>query len=211
MTDEALHLDLAAAFVRGRRPDLAAADDPTTVRRGRAAGLRLHRFKRTHLPRVQRVLGLLRGLAPASLLDVGSGRGTFLWPLLDALPAVQVTSVDRDAGRARDLGAVRRGGVERLTALQADVEALPLADGAVDGATALEVLEHVADPLRAAREVVRATRRFVVATVPSQPDDNPEHLRLFSAADLERLLRDAGARRVTVTHVLGHRVAVAML
>lgn len=205
------HVDLAAAFVRGARPDLAEPSDAAAVQAGLAAGLRLFRFKRSHLPRVQRVLGALRGLYPASLLDVGSGRGTFLWPLLDALPQVPITSVDRDAVRARDLGAVARGGVERLSVARADVEALPFADGAFDGVTILEVLEHVGDPARAAAEVVRVARRFVVATVPSVPDDHPEHLRLFTVGALEAVLRDAGARRVSVGHVLNHRVAVAIL
>jgi hypothetical protein len=70
--------DLATAFVRGRLGDPAA-----TIDDGRKAGLRLHKFKRnTELPRVKRVLGMLRGLAPDSPLDLGSGKGTFLWPLL---------------------------------------------------------------------------------------------------------------------------------
>src|SRR5262245_9846679 len=87
------YLDLAAAFVRGRltdAPDLPPAD---LFLLGRRAGLRLHKFKRAaELPRVRRVLGLLRSLAPADLLDVGSGRGVFLWPLLDAFPHLPVTA-----------------------------------------------------------------------------------------------------------------------
>jgi len=105
-TDEAddlparYHLDPAAAFVRGKladAPDLPPAD---LVRHGLKAGLRLHKFKRTSgLPRVRRVLGVLRGLAPADLLDVGSGRGVFLWPLLDAFPELRVTAIDRNPQR----------------------------------------------------------------------------------------------------------------
>jgi ubiquinone/menaquinone biosynthesis C-methylase UbiE len=137
--------------------------------------------------------------------------GTSRTPSSSGQRNVPVTSIDRDPVRARDLGAVRTGGVTRLTVARADVERLPFADGAFDGATALEVLEHVRDPGRAAAELARVARRFVVVSVPSTPDDNPEHLRLFTAPALEALLRDAGARRVQLSHVLNHRIAVGMM
>src|SRR5687768_10010364 len=101
---------LAAAFVRGSRPDAPALPDDALLAWGRAEGLRLHKFKETTLPRVDRVLGWLRGLQPASLLDVGSGRGAFLWPLLAAFPELPVTAVDPHPVRARDLRAVSAGG-----------------------------------------------------------------------------------------------------
>ncbi len=206
-----LHVDLAAAFVRGRLAldePIYTEDPARAVLRGKAEGLRVHRYKRTTLPRVKRVVGALRALAPQQLLDVGSGRGTFLWALLDAFPRLEVLSIDLDPIRVRDLDAMHRGGLTRLRARRGDVQALDLEDGAVDGSTALEVLEHVQDPARAARELLRVSRRFVVASVPSQPDDNPEHLRLFSADDLTRLFTHAGARRVSLDHVLDHRIAL---
>ncbi|MFO8083850.1 MAG: hypothetical protein R6U27_05975 [Desulfobacterales bacterium] len=53
-------------------------------KKGLDKGLRLHRFKRNHsLPRVQKVLGILKTIQPASLLDIGTGRAVFLWPLID--------------------------------------------------------------------------------------------------------------------------------
>src|SRR5262245_8720941 len=94
-------LHLAAAFVRGKlagevlpeagealltRPfdELGEAELRAIIRLGAARELRLHKFKRTmDLARVRKVLGILRGLRPRSLLDIGSGRGAFLWPLLD--------------------------------------------------------------------------------------------------------------------------------
>jgi ubiquinone/menaquinone biosynthesis C-methylase UbiE len=210
--DARYHAPLAAAFVRGRLGAVAGEPDAGAIARGLAGGLRLHKFKsQTTLPRVRRVLGLLRALAPASLLDVGSGRGTFLWPLLadPALPILTVTALDADPRRARDLGAVGRGGVARLTAARADVGRLPFREGAFDAATALEVLEHLSDPAQAARELLRVARRHVVVSVPSHEDDNPEHIQRFDARGLESLLRGAGARRVSVEHVLNHVVAVA--
>jgi 2-polyprenyl-3-methyl-5-hydroxy-6-metoxy-1,4-benzoquinol methylase len=209
VTDDSHYLAVAAAYARGalRRPEL---DDAAALAAGVAAGLRLHRFKRSaELPRVRRVLGALRGLAPAALVDVGSGRGAFLWPMVDALPDVQVVAIDRLAHRVADIAAVARGGVDRLAAVRMDATALALADGAVDVVTVLEVLEHLVDPLAAATQAVRVARRAVIVSVPSKPDDNPEHLRVFTPAELEALLRAAGANRVAIDHVLGHMVAVA--
>src|SRR5262249_331171 len=142
----------AAAYVRGRlgagandplltRPldALGEADLDAVIRAGIEAGLRLHRFKRAmELPRVRRVLGILRGVHPTSLVDVGSGRGAFLWPLLDAFPALGITALDLLDYRVADLQAVRDGGVPTLAAVRGDATALPFPDHAFDVVTLLE-------------------------------------------------------------------------
>jgi 2-polyprenyl-3-methyl-5-hydroxy-6-metoxy-1,4-benzoquinol methylase len=208
--DERYFTRLAAAFVRGRlgltSPQLSPEE---LIAEGLASGLRLHKFKRNaELPRVRKVLGILRGLAPASLLDVGSGRGTFLWPLLDAFPHLDVTAVDINPARVADIAAVAEGGVSNLRALRMDAESLELPDDCADVVTALEVLEHLPAPHKAAAEVVRAAGRYVVASVPSKEDDNPEHVNLFDARDFESLFLEAGAWGVKVEYVLNHMVAV---
>jgi 2-polyprenyl-3-methyl-5-hydroxy-6-metoxy-1,4-benzoquinol methylase len=218
---------LAAAYVRGRlgsqpgnpsraqmftRPlsALSDADLETIIAAGLEAGLRLHRFKRTmELPRVRRVLGILRGIQPESLLDIGSGRGAFLWPLLDAFPALPVTALDRLVYRVADIQAVRDGGIVTLTEVQGDATALPFADRAFDVVTVLEVLEHIPDTARALAEVCRVARRFVVLSVPSRGDDNLEHIHLFDRPTLTALLQRHGAERVTTEYVLNHLIAVA--
>ncbi len=203
--------ELAAAFCRGRLDLVSSTSDGDALCAGNAAGLRLHKFKRSaELPRVRRVLGTLRSFAPTSLLDIGSGRGVFLWPLLDAFPELSVTSVDLRPDRVRDLQAVSRGGVGRLAAQEGDARALPFPDASFELVTALEVLEHLDDPVAAAREILRVASRAVVVSVPSQEDDNPEHIQLFSSGELRALLTRAGALRVDVEHVRGHAVAVAV-
>ncbi|MCU0491160.1 MAG: class I SAM-dependent methyltransferase [Chloroflexaceae bacterium] len=222
-----LFLRLAAAFVRGKlaHADVAsaeaalftlpldaldAAQQQALVALGQAHELRLHRFKRTMgLARVARVLGTLRGLGPANLLDVGSGRGAFLWPLLDAFPWLPVTAVDLLPHRVADMQAVAAGGVATLQAHQADVTALPFDDGAFEVVTMLEVLEHIPDTAAALRESLRVAGRFLLLSVPSKADDNPEHIHLFDAARLERLVQQAGAARVTCEYVPGHMIAIA--
>jgi len=216
---------LAAACVRGFSNASAAIEprlldaplDALTpddcarlVECGREAGLRLHRFKRTmELPRVRRILGALRSMRPATLLDIGFGRGAFLWPLLDAFPDLNVSAIDRESSRGGDATAVRRGGVTRLSPLCMDVCALGFEDRSFDAITALEVLEHLPDPRLAIREIVRVARRFILITVPSRPDDNPEHLHLLRPALLEEMLAEAGAPGASFEEVRGHTGAGA--
>ncbi len=207
---ERYYAELAAAFCRGRLALGADCLASEAIARGREAGLRMHKFKRNaELSRVRHVLGTLRGLAPVSLLDVGSGRGAFLWPLLDEFPDLTVTVLEPREDRVRDLRAVALGGVSRLDVIQGSAIDYPLEAGAFDVVTVLEVLEHLEDVEAAARKLMGAARRFLIASVPSKPDDNPEHLRVFSVAELEALFLNAGACRVTVEHVVGHRIAVA--
>lgn len=207
--DEHYFLEPLTAFVRARLQELS---DEELVELARGQGWRVHRYKRaSELPRVRKVLGMLHGLQPQTLLDLGTGRGVFLWPLLDEFPELPVTCVDTREDRVADLRRVSRGGMTRLRATTADIRALPYPDKSFDVVTALEVFEHLDDALPAAREAIRVAQRHVVVSVPSQEDDNPEHLRLFTAASLTELLTSAGAARVTVDHVLNHRIALASL
>jgi len=204
---------LASAYVRGLLPDLPEKMPVAEViARGRAAGLDLHRFKRTMgLQRVRAVLGLLRGLVPESLLDIGTGRGVFLWPLLDAFPDLPVTAVEPDERKFQHIDAVRKGGIARLSAVCADAVTLPDADSGFDIVTVLEVLEHQDNPMPLARATIRLARRFVIASVPSKPDNNPEHVQLFDRQSLTALLIDAGAEAVSIDYVLNHIVALARI
>lgn len=218
---------LAAAYVRGKLSDAAVAhehpalfaaplaaltdaDLADAITLGLASGLRLHRFKRTMgLARVTRVLGALHGIHPSSLLDIGSGRGAFLWPLLDTFPDLPVTCIDTLARRVADIQAVRDGGLATLRAVQADATALPFAERTFDVVTMLEVLEHISDTQQALSEVCRVAGRFLLLSVPSRPDTNPEHIHLFDQPTLTALLRANGMIGVHTDYVLNHLLVIA--
>jgi SAM-dependent methyltransferase len=116
-----------------------------------------------------------------SIIDFGSGLGQFTRAMARAVPRGRVVGIERDeeqlAGAKRlaandgegDIADFRRG----------DVIALDLPErewGTYDVAHARFVLEHVADPLRVVRNMVRAVRpagRVVLA------DDDHDVLRLW--------------------------------
>ncbi|MBX9693684.1 MAG: class I SAM-dependent methyltransferase [Cyanobacteria bacterium] len=218
----------AAAFVRGKLTDcadLSHADSELTktpllelteeqvqrlIELGKERDLKIHKFKKTMgLQRVQSVLGILKGLQPSELLDIGTGRGVFLWPLLDELPWLSVTCIDLNSLRVRDLNAVRDGGISRLKAIEGDIALLDVQPNSFDVVTFLEALEHIPNPQAALDKAASIARRSLILSVPSHEDDNDEHIHLFTRDTISSMLLTAGARRVNVQYVLNHLIAVA--
>ena len=217
----------ASAYVRGyaKRKDpgllpgplvktpLAELTDEETaaiIQAGSNAGLRLYHFKKKEpLPRVRAVMGMLKGFQPESLLDVGSGRGVFLLPFLKEFPQVPVISVDLLPHRVEMLQCLGSGGVENLTALRQDICIWDMDADAFDVVTMLEVLEHIPDVQRAVNAAVRLARRYVVVSVPSKPDDNPEHIHLLTKDKLTELFARAGCDRLHFSGVNGHLIMAA--
>ena len=174
---------------------------------------KLYAFKNTHsdMPRVRRVLGFLKSVQFETLLDVGSGRGVFLFPFLEEFPWVQVTSLDILPHRVEFLQDLSRGGITQLHAMEGDICEQPFPDKSVDMVTMLEVLEHIPEVERAVRAAVRMARKYVVVTVPSKPDNNPEHIHLLTKEILTELFGAAGCTRLHFDGVTGHLFMVAAL
>ncbi len=196
---ENLYTELAEAYLLGR----GGSEEPP----------KLYRFKRGHedLPRVRKVLGFLKGIAFENLLDVGSGRGVFLFPCLEQFPWVEVTAIDLLPHRVEFLQTLTAGGIDRLTALEADLCQQPFPENSFDVVTLLEVLEHIPQVEKAVASAVRMARKFVVVTVPSHPDNNPEHIHLLTKDRLTELFHQAGCHRLRFDGVNGHLILVATM
>lgn len=175
--------------------------------------IKIYHFKRSDrmLPRVHKVLGFLKGIYFESLLDVGSGRGVFLLPFLEEFPFVPVTSVDILEKRISLLSDIRDGGVDTLSVIDADICTAPVPDKSHDVVTLLEVLEHIPDVRAAIRSAVRIAREYIVVTVPSKEDDNPEHIHLLTRAKLTEYFGECGVHRLTFDAVPGHLFMIARL
>lgn len=199
---------LAEAYRRGYEMKYAGAEN--------APEMKMHYFKaKEDLPRVQVVLGFLRGIISAgqcqSLLDTGCGRGVFLFPLLREFPDLDVTGVDILPHRVEMLDCISKGGVENLHPMLADICDGVLPDKSFDVVTMLEVLEHIPDTEAAVKNAVRLARNYVIVSVPSKPDDNPEHIHLFSNEDLKNHFLNAGCSKVKFMSVTNHRIMIAYL
>ncbi len=173
---------------------------------GREAGLKIYPFKKTTqiLARTRRTMGFLRSVSFDTMLDVGSGRGVFLIPFMKEFPWVQVTSIDLLEKRVQFLNDLAAGGFQQLHAEQKDLCEQPFPDQSFDVVSLLEVLEHIPDVQRAIASAVRMAKQFVVVTVPSKPDNNPEHIHLLTKDRLTGLFETAGCTKLHFDGVEGH-------
>ncbi|MGN8025366.1 class I SAM-dependent methyltransferase [Microbacterium sp. 22242] len=101
---------------------------------------------------------LLPHLRPTDrLLDVGAGPGTITADLASRVAEVVATEIgDEELSLARATAAERGAG--NIVFRVADVHALDFPDASFDVTHAHQVLQHVADPVQALRELARVTK-----------------------------------------------------
>ena len=110
----------------------------------------------TFLRRLEEQLDLLTPDPRGALLDVGCGAGILAVLAAADFARVAGTDVSRTALRFGALLA-RRAGAANIVFVEGDAERLPFPDGAFSRVVCGEVIGHVADPPRAARELARVT------------------------------------------------------
>jgi len=183
----------------------------TTYSHGHGDGvLRSHRWRTA----ANSAAYLLPHLSPGTeLLDVGCGPGTITCDLARAVSPGRVVGVDSAevvVAEARD----RAADVPGVTFEVADLFALPYADDSFDVVHAHQVLQHVADPVRALVEMRRVCRPggLVAARDSDYPaftfaPAEPELTRAIAAyGELTRVNRahwDAGRHMLGWAHAAG--------
>jgi len=157
------------------------------------------------------LMGMLAGRE--SVLDYGCGLG---YAYQRQLGQVVSRYIGADVSQLA-LEDAKKKGLQALP-INPDSGTVDLPDASVESAVCIEVLEHLFDPLKSARELNRVLKPggIVVVTVPnfgyhawrlmallraqvpSEPENakvnryNGVHIRFFSKLMLKRLLRDAG-------------------
>lgn len=167
---------------------------------------KLYRFKRNDLvllPRVKEIIGILKSIQYdiTSIVDFGTQRGALMFPLLDIFPAIQFTGVDiSDDINQFMLPLTQYNPYFNFTMVQADITKPihGIEDKSVDMVLASEILEHLENPLDAVLEAVRIAKKYIIITVPSKPDNNPEHIQYFKIDNMLSLLEKAALKNVVV-------------
>jgi SAM-dependent methyltransferase len=150
--------------------------------------------------------------ADLRILDVGCGTGATLSVLEELGQAIGIDS------SAEALGFCRKRKHRRL--ILARAEDLPTATNSVDVITALDLLEHIEDDAKAARQLAEALRPggLLLVTVPayrwlwSGHDEALDHVRRYEAARLREVLLEAGLEIERFTYVItGLLLPIAVL
>ena len=130
--------------------------------------------KHTHRNPIQRLLlwnffrhlvNLTASKKVDSILDVGCGEGFTLNRLREKGIGEKLEGIEYSQD-AIDLGKNMYPGV-KIT--KGDIHSLPYKDNSFDLVLCTEVLEHVKDPDKALRELVRVSKKYLIVSVPNEP------------------------------------------
>ena len=139
------------------------------------------------------------------ILEVGCSSGYFLEALRMNWPKARLIGSDYFPEPLQALAAR----LPDVPILQFDLTTCPLPDACVDAVTALNVLEHIEDDVRALSQVRRILKPggIVHIEVPSNPDlydiydEQLMHHRRYRVSELESKMRQAGLTVVRTTHL----------
>jgi ubiquinone/menaquinone biosynthesis C-methylase UbiE len=178
---------------------------------GEQNNLKLNFFQRIEaLPETTKILDVLRGIAPDNLLDVGCGRGTLVWRLLDEYRSLPITAIDKSEMRINSIKSVIHGGVNSLKVKTMDVTDLSeFPTAAFDVTTALKVLELVEDVEKAVSEICRVTKRFAIVQFPVHQDNNPEKKHFFAPEQMKEMFDKHNVMQTKVEKISNYHVLVA--
>lgn len=176
-----------------------------------------------HVGRGKIIYRLLKNYLPNEepfvIIDVGCGTGINLATLGKFGKVIGVDS------SKKALQFTRKRGFKNLR--QAKAEKLPFGDKSFDLVTALDVIEHIADDLKALKEFHRVLKSqgLLLITAPayqfiwSEHDEALHHFRRYTASQLHQKLNRAGFRVVkrsyvitfTLPLILGYRLLKGIL
>lgn len=155
------------------------------------------------------VVKTIRPLNIDSVLDVGCGEGFTLHRLSTEKIGKEFEGIEYNAG-AIELG---KKLYPRLKITKGDIYELPYKSNSFDLVVCTEVLEHLENPKKAYRELIRVSKKYVLLSVPNEPfftiqriarlqnifhlGAHPEHIQHWSAFAFTKFVKIRGVKLIT--------------
>ena len=149
-------------------------------------------FKITELPRVIKCSNIVNGLTNCNtMLDVGTGRGNFFWYFINNSFRLLTLDVSLCEPNPHYLDVISRGLlydarwniIEKFNHSFEEIE-----DREYNLITVFEVLEHIPDLKKAIAKLFELANKYILISVPSKEDNNPEHLRVINPEMMRDLI-----------------------
>ena len=141
------------------------------------------------LPRIIRMIGYLKSIDPKTILDIGCGRGRLFWPIAYNFPKSRILGMDREWFGIKRIKKVNKK-IRRVNAICEDIVSWETKPSRFDCVVASEVLEHISDVKKAIENIVWVSKKYIIGSVPSKRDSNPDHLRLLTPQILNILFTE---------------------
>ena len=145
-----------------------------------------------------------------SVLDVGCGEGF----TLDRLQKEKIGKTYEGLEYSKEAIKLGKELYPNLNIRQGDIYQLPYRNNSFDLVICTEVLEHLEDPRKALKELIRVSNRFILLSVPNEPfftiqriarfqnilhlGAHPEHIQHWTAPAFLKFVKIRGVKRVAL-------------
>jgi len=154
------------------------------------------------------VIKTIRPLNIETVLDAGCGEGFTLNKLNKEKIGISYKGIEYDPEAVLTANTL----YPELNIVQGDIMKLPFKNNSFDLVVCTEVLEHLENPKKAYRELLRVSRKYVLLTVPNEPiftlqriakfknirhlGAHPEHIQHWSAGEFIKFVKIRGVKLV---------------
>lgn len=111
------------------------------------------------------LISSVKPLRPDSILDAGCGEGFTMDKLSKSIVGKKIEGVEY----SKDAIILGKKLFPNLTSRQGSVYELPYKDNSFDLVICTEVLEHLDEPTRALKEILRVSKKYLIISVPNEP------------------------------------------
>jgi 2-polyprenyl-3-methyl-5-hydroxy-6-metoxy-1,4-benzoquinol methylase len=152
------------------------------------------------------LISLIKSLETESILDAGCGEGFTMDKLIKSGIKAKLEGIEY----SKESISFARKLFPNLIIKQASIYDLPYKDNSFDLVVCTEVLEHLREPEKAVKEMLRVSRKYLIISVPNEPffmlsnflrgknisrfGNDAGHINHWNPFGLKKLLEDQGLK-----------------